>query len=216
MKLLVCNGSPRGRTSNTDILLKPFLEGFEEDSQNTHETVYLNSEDGRKQAITSFVQAELILIGFPLYTDAMPGIVKEFIEALVPVKKELKQFRIMFLIHSGFSEGSHTKYIVRYLDKLSRRLGGTYLGTIRTGGTEGIKVQPAFMTQKLLTQLKIMGRLLAQTGKIDETLINKIVQRERFWKIELFFSEIMSEYMFWNPWLKKNGAFEKRFDKPLI
>ena len=42
MQLLVFNGSPRGKGSNTGVLLKHFLNGFMETLGNTHEIVHLN------------------------------------------------------------------------------------------------------------------------------------------------------------------------------
>ena len=36
--------------------------------------------------VQAFADAECVWLGFPLYTDGMPGIVKTFIEALEPLK----------------------------------------------------------------------------------------------------------------------------------
>ena len=41
MKLAIFNGSPRGNTSNTKILLTHFIKGFEEVKGNTHIVDYL-------------------------------------------------------------------------------------------------------------------------------------------------------------------------------
>ena len=46
MKLTVFNGSPRGKKSNTAILLEHFLKGFMETEGNSYELEYIvNSKD---------------------------------------------------------------------------------------------------------------------------------------------------------------------------
>ena len=83
MKLTVINGSPRGKSSNSKILLDRMLDGFR-----SVETGYIIEEfflKGRKNhlvAAEALQHSDIVIVAFPLYTDAMPGIVKEFIEAI--------------------------------------------------------------------------------------------------------------------------------------
>ena len=42
MRLTVFSGSPRGKRSNSKVLLEHFLSGFSETKGNTHEVFYLN------------------------------------------------------------------------------------------------------------------------------------------------------------------------------
>ena len=46
MKILAINGSPRGKKSNTDRILQPFLEGAREAGADT-ETIYLKGKKHR-------------------------------------------------------------------------------------------------------------------------------------------------------------------------
>jgi multimeric flavodoxin WrbA len=117
MKLLVCNGSPRGVASNTTLLLGHFLAGFWASSGNSHELFQLNADSGRRDALAAFGSADAVLIAFPLYTDAMPGIVKEFMEELALYKGKGGNPALMFMVQSGFPEGSHTRHLVPYLEK---------------------------------------------------------------------------------------------------
>ncbi len=221
MKLTVFNGSPRGRTSNTGILLKHFLLGWEETPGNSVEIFFLNTESDRQSARVAFGKAaagsgKLVLLAFPLYTDAMPGIVKEFIEMLAEYKGRPGNPAIAFMIHSGFGEGSHTKYLPLYLEKLCRRLGSEYLGTIRKGGTEGIRTQPAFLSGPIFALLKELGTGFGKTLKLDEALLKTLAGRDRAKHLELYLTERLAEHLFWNPQLKKNNAFETRLARPYL
>ena len=89
--------------------------------------------------VQAFAGAECVLLGFPLYTDAMPGMVKHFIEALEPLAGRKDNPSLGFLVQSGFPEGLHSRYVERYLEKLAERLGCPYLGTIVKGNGEGVR-----------------------------------------------------------------------------
>ena len=43
MKLTIFNGSPRGKVSNTKVLVDQFLDGFMKGSGNSYKIVYLNT-----------------------------------------------------------------------------------------------------------------------------------------------------------------------------
>ncbi|MCU0611630.1 MAG: NAD(P)H-dependent oxidoreductase, partial [Candidatus Eisenbacteria bacterium] len=179
MKLTVCNGSPRGTGSNTGLLLEHFITGFEETAGNSHELFHLNRSDWRESAAKAFGGAETVLLAYPLYTDAMPGIVKEFLERLACYRGRPHNPRLLFLVQSGFPEGSHTSHVPRYHEKLARRLGCDYVGTIRRGGIEGIRAQPPSMNRKLFGRFMDLGRGFGRDGRLDEGLLAKLRGRER-------------------------------------
>jgi len=85
MQLAVFNGSPRGRKGNSKIVLDHFLSGFESNPKNSYELYYLNRLKDAKLFVQAFGEAETVLLVHPLYTDAMPAIVKHFIEQLEPL-----------------------------------------------------------------------------------------------------------------------------------
>jgi multimeric flavodoxin WrbA len=137
-RLVFFNGSPRGRKGNTPLMLEQVAVGFGRPVE-TYHLIRLRETDRMVQA---FAKAESALLGFPLYTDAMPGIVKHFIEALEPLVGRSDNPPLGFLVQSGFPEGLHSRYVERYLEKLAARLGSPYLGTIVKGGGEGTRVMP--------------------------------------------------------------------------
>ena len=85
MRLTFINGSPRGNKSNTGRLMDHFIKGFLETEGNSCEIEYLTKYRRSLTALAEkFAAAENVIIGFPLYVDAMPGSVKEFFETLAP------------------------------------------------------------------------------------------------------------------------------------
>ncbi len=107
----------------------------------------------------------------PLYTDSMPALVAEFIEALEPLVGREGNPRVGFLVQSGFSEALHSRGLERYLAKLAARLGSPYAGTIVKGGGESLQAMPDEALRGLFARLQSLGEQLARDGRFDaETL----------------------------------------------
>ncbi len=170
------------------------------------------------QMVQAFAQAECTIIGFPLYTDAMPGVVKHFIEALEPLLTRAHNPPMGFLVQSGFPEGLHSRYVERYLEKLAAHLGSPYLGTIVKGGGEGTRVMPPQMTQELFTNLQALGASLAGSGCFDPDLLPKIAKPERFpaYLDPVFrvFLRLPIAHGYFDRMLRQNGVYEQRFAQP--
>lgn len=221
MKLTVFNGSPRRETGNSRILLEKFLQGFET-TGGTFEIYYLKDLNDHPRYAELFFQADAVLLIFPLYTDAMPGMVKAFIDELEiqrPVSGEMgARKQLFFLVHSGFPEAKHSALISRYLLKLAKRLNYDCPGVIVKGGSEGIQDMPARATEKLFQQIFQLGSIYGRTGKLDPMVMEKIRGMEKIpcyllpllWVLQV--TGVLN-FMF-NKELKKNGSFEKRYDRP--
>jgi multimeric flavodoxin WrbA len=213
-RLTLFNGSPRGRRGNTPIFLREIAAGFGGPNE-THHLIRLK-ETG--QMVQAFAEAECIILGFPLYTDAMPGVVKHFIEALEPLAGRASNPPVGFVVQSGFPEGLHSRYVERYLEKLAERLGSPYLGTIVKGNGEGVRIMPPEATQSLFNHLQVVGASLAERGSFDPTALQAIAQPERFPAIAGPFFQVFlrlpSGHSYFDGMLKQNGAYERRFARP--
>jgi hypothetical protein len=218
MQLTVYNGSPRGQNSNTRLLLQRFLQGFERQGGGFHRLHYLVKRNDRKQQVEDFAGAPgPVLLAFPLYTDCMPGLVKDFIEDLRPLCGREGLPPALFLVQSGFPEARHSRFVERYLEKLTRRLGCEYLGTMVRGGVEGIQSMPAIMTRKLYGLMEKLGAGLAETGRLDPDFLRRLAQPETLsptarWLHDNLFYRMTNSY--WNNMLKKNNALHCREDRP--
>ena len=216
--LTIFNGSPRGNKGNTPIMLEQFGEGFASVPGHTYDLHNLNRLNDHKKFRGMFSDAESIWMGFPLYTDAMPGMVKAFIEALEALRGRENNPPIGFLVQSGFPEALHSRYVERYLERLASRLKAPYLGTIVKGGGEGVRMMPANRNAKLFTTLQGLGRGLAQTGYLDPELLPEIAGVERYaallGPVFKIFLRTSAASWYWDSQLKENGVYEERFAKP--
>jgi multimeric flavodoxin WrbA len=214
--ITIFNGSPRGKKGNTPIMLGEFQKGFNIDGEIHHLVMAKDIGDH----VQAFRDADCVWLGFPLYTDGMPGLVKNFIEALEPLKDRENNPPIGFLVQSGFPEGIHSRYVERYLFALSRKLRAPYLGTIIKGNGEGTRLRPREHLEGLFDQLQSLGRNLREQGELDQEILNELAKPVRFPRIlgpvyRLFLRTKMSHAYFDNL-LSANDAYERRNDQPFL
>jgi len=218
MKLVIINGSPRNRKSNSRILAEQFLEGFNKIDKEEADIYFLASRKHREEAVEAFSKNNTILFIFPLYTDAMPGIVKEFFEKIY-LEPKVKDRKIGYIVQSGFPESKHSVFLEKYLEKFTtKRLGAIYLGTVIRGGVEGIQIMPPRMTAKLFSSFRDLGEHFASTGEFSDEIKQKLGKPYTLSRKRLIFFRLISltelNNFYWNSRLRKHGAYEKRFDKP--
>jgi hypothetical protein len=214
--LTLFNGSPRGRKGNTAIFLREIAAGFGGPGE-THHLVRLNDTD---KMVAAFAEAECVILGFPLYTDSMPGVVKHFIEALEPLVRRENNPPIGFVVQSGFPEGLHSRYVERYLERLAGRLGCPYLGTIVKGNGEPVRIMPPKMTANLFANLQAIGAGLAAEGGFDPAILPKIAHPEQFpailGPVFKLFLRLPIAHSYFDNMLKQNSAYERRFARPFL
>lgn len=219
-RLLVLNGSPRGKSGNTPIMLQKIADGFMSAGGTTVETLHLTQVKDQQSFAQAYCKADCVLLGFPLYTDGMPGIVKEFIEVLAHFENRKENPPMAFLVQSGFPEAAHSRHVERYLGSLAQRLNSPYLGTIVRGGSEGVRMMPDSMNRKLFKALNSLGAQLAQEGAFDSNLVREIASVEKYPAVLIPIFKLLLKFpftqMYWDSQLKKNGAFERRFDQPYL
>ena len=218
--LLLLNGSPRGASSNSMKMLSRVAEGWERTSGGTVEVLHLARRADFERAVEAYPEADTVLLGMPLYTDAMPSLVKSYIEELAPCVGLPSNPRMAFLVQSGFSEAMHSRGVERYFEKLARRLGSPYAGTIVRGGGESLRSMPDEANKKLWARLAALGESLARDGRFDVALLPQVAGVERFnaptaaalrlalkWPLPL---------VMWNSELKRNGTLERRDARPYM
>ena len=108
----------------------------------------------------------------------------------------------------------------RYLEKLSKRLGSPYLGTIVKGNGEGVRAMPAEANRPLFEGLQALGAGLAREGRLDPEILARLAQPERFpaylGPVFQVFLRLPVAHGHFDEMLKKNGAFERRFARPFV
>jgi hypothetical protein len=217
MQLTFINASPRGTKSNTGILMEHFIRGFLETPGNTCDVEYLVKYRKNLKALSEkFSQAQNVILGFPLYIDAMPAALKAFLEVLAPLSGRQDLPALGFLIQCGFPETAHTRFAGRYCEKFARRIGCRPLGLILKGGCEGLAIQPSFLTEKYFSLFAMLGQNFGKTGSLDETLLAKLARPEHLKPENLDQIIPFINQALWDAQLEKNGVLDKSFARPLM
>lgn len=216
MQLTFINASPRGTKSNTGILMEHFIRGFLETSGNSCDVEYLIKYRKDLKALSEkFSQAQNVILGFPLYIDAVPASVKAFLEDLAPLSGRQDLPALGFLIQCGFPETAHTRFAGRYCEKFARRIGCRSLGLILKGGCEGLAIQPSFLTEKYFSLFAMLGQNFGKTGSLDETLLAKLARPEHLNPENLAQIIPFINSSLWDAQLEKNGVLDQSFARPL-
>ena len=220
--LLLLNGSPRGERSNSMKMLARVAEGWQRGGGSPPEILHLARHAQFQRAVEAFPAAGTVLLGMPLYTDMMPALVKACIEALAPLINAPisggTNPTLAFLVQSGFPEASHSRPLERYLKKLSLRLGSPYAGTIVHGGGESLQMMPDAANRKLWARLRVLGEQLAHDGQFGAAELKAVAGVERYSRFAVGLASLVCKLpaiqFYWNGMLKKNGAWDERFQAP--
>jgi multimeric flavodoxin WrbA len=167
----------------------------------------------------AFLDADEVLIAFPLYTDSMPGIVKNFFDSLASADiRRLAGKRLAFVIQSGFPESMQSESAAEYCSRLCGRLGCTHAGTIVKAGLEGIRLMPEQATRRLRESFMEAGRELAIDGRFSETLISAMARPRRLSLAGRIIYRLLAltglSNFYWDMMLRKYHAYARRFDAP--
>ncbi len=218
MKLLLINGSPRGEKGSTAMLLNAFATGVKKVDNIEINTLTLcrTKSDNEKQ--NAFLAADIVILAFPLYTDAMPALTKSFIEALAPLRGNCKKQSLGFIVQSGFPEACQSRAIERYNKKLSDRLGCNYVGCVIRGNCNRLEEQPGFVTKPLFKHFENIGKSLGQNGIPDPILLKKLAKPERLGPVTRIIGQMLNltplPNLFWDRELKKNNVYKERDRRP--
>ncbi|NLI14551.1 NAD(P)H-dependent oxidoreductase [Pelotomaculum propionicicum] len=133
MKILAVNGSPRGEKGNTDRILQPFLEGAREAGGET-ETIYLKDQkinhctgcftcwtrtpgvcvhkDDMPALLEKMKAADVLVYATPLYIFTVTGLMKNFMDRVIPLLKPSIIKRGDQYIHPMRHEGIWPKRVI--------------------------------------------------------------------------------------------------------
>ena len=129
MKILLINGSPKGKRSNSLKLAYSFIEGFKNGCTDDEESISIDElhvasmniaackgcfacwqktpgicciKDDMQKVIGKLIDADLILWSFPLYYFNVPGILKNLIDRQLPMSLPFMSSK-----QNGYGSGSH-------------------------------------------------------------------------------------------------------------
>jgi multimeric flavodoxin WrbA len=219
MKRLLVNGSPRGVKSNSRLICGWLAEGYAQAGAEAPDIFDLVPAKGVETLREAFLVADEAMIVFPLYTDSVPGILKNFIDSLEGADPaRLKGKRVGWAVQSGFPESVHSEAVAAYLKRLSTRLGFNFLGVLIKGNGEGLRLMPAQATAGLRTKFAAAAMSLAQGGAMPPDIIERMAKPRTygfFGKLALAFMSFTGlQNIYFDVMLKKHGASKRSFDRP--
>ncbi len=214
MNRLILNGSPKGssKSSSTQIFINHFIKDMKEKP----EVRYIAKEDPKELA-TSMQSFDTVLIVMPLYIHAMPSGVMKLIEHMEPAAR--KEQSIGFMIQAGFPESMQEKYIVAYLEALTKRLRYHYLGTV-VKGTSAFIYRGPHQYEKLFQGLVDLGLVFEETGAFDEGITKRFAEPYALNPPILLIFKVLSKLglidRVWKTILKENNALQHALDRPFL
>jgi hypothetical protein len=222
MNRIAINASPRGKRSNSRLLISWIDEGL----QASLPVLDLADLDSLPAQLDAFLAADEAVIVMPLYTDQAPGIFVRFVDGIADrlgadragTEARLRGKRVGFVVQSGFPESIHSETLRDWLLRLCERLGFQSLGVAIKGGVEGIRMQPEGSRGKLKGRFMALGAAMGRGEVFPAEILERMARPRKFGPLlrlaarALMPTGLMNFY--WNYMLKKHGAWERRFDAP--
>ena len=214
MNTIILNGSPKGNKEKcaSYFLAKAFIR------QMTEPVDIIPLAGADYEQVSSMVAgADNILFFFPNYIHAMPGVMKKYMEVMPAAGKEGQA--LGFVVQAGYMETVEEEILIRHLEIYSRKKGYRYLGTVAKGEAAGIGIFPEKFG-KLADRFAAFGAAFEKEGVFPEKFIHEFGKP---YELSWFLAAIINVLNFtglgnmgWNIFLKKNNAYDKRYDRPYL
>lgn len=217
MRLLICNGSPGGRASVSELMADAIHAGFESGGGESA-VLHLAEPRDMKRAIEGFATADAVLVVAPLFTESMPALVKAFIESVAESTSGEKSPALGFVIHVRYGESGAASELVRYYERLGARLGCRYLGCAVRGRSQALAGMTSEVALDVLEPLRRIGAQLARGEAFGEQEVKGLAEpvrlsaRTAMLRRAWYYLPI-SQRQF-DSQLRANGAFHRRFVRP--
>jgi len=216
MTISIFNGSPRGQNSNSTVIIKWIIENMSSD----YYPLLLKNYQDLDKYITEMMQSEKILIVFPLYTDAMPGIVMKFFEEIYANKDHLQHKKYLFVVHSGFPEAKQSYPVREYLKSFMSKVDGELIDVVINGGSEATRLQPEKAQKKKRQAYNNIGVCFEKDLEIGEQDKRILATPIKLSKFAVFVNTLLMKTgvmnIYWDILLRKNKVKDISFDKPYL
>jgi len=212
MKITVFNGSPRGENGNTHFIVSEFCKGAA-DAGAEIEHVFLAKkniehclgcyacwirtpgvcvhDDDMKELNEKFAAADLVVFATPVYIDNVTGIMKDFMDRMIPMANphfdkdetgecthtfpndDARPRKFMVISNCGFPEQSHFQVLRLLFRRIMRNFSAELVGEIYRGGGEMFRDKNMRASAFVLPYRELLykaGREVVEEGRVsDET-----------------------------------------------
>jgi len=207
LKIVAFNGSPRGRKSNTDAIASAFLEGAQEAGAQTQSFFLAEhkikhclgclhcwlktpgkcvQKDGMEPLLDAFIHADIAIMASPLYVDNVSGLMKNFIDRLIPYmnphfvmtesgetgheKSATPHPDFIVISNCGYPEQSQFQVLRLLFRRIARNMNARLVAEIYrgSGGIFGAREHPMIkpIVEEYLALVKQAGGQVVREGKI--------------------------------------------------
>ena len=197
--VILLNCSFRGEKSNSNY----FLGLLEQQLDVPCERISLAKMKKFDELKSKLVDADVLVLGMPLYVDSIPAQVIDLMERLYEEKSEkLKKLRVYVVTNLGFYEASQTEIELAIVKNWCVKMGMTYGGGLAVGAGEMMgSLRNVPMDQGPNTEMGEAIKKLATTIK-EGAVIEDIYTEPTGFPKRMY---LMAAQMNWAPQAKKFG-----------
>ena len=210
MKITAINGSPKANGGVSEIIIRQMekILGTEVDTYNARRLV---KDETPREAFAEMLNADVILIVFPLYVDSLPSPLIELLMQLSTATYDGigKKPKIYTIINCGFYESEQTRLAIDMIEHFANHAGlawgyglGIGCGPMLVAMGENWQKGPAGSVHKALAD---MANGIKKQADRDNTFI--VLRFPRF-------AYKAAGHMSWRSVAKKNGVMKTIRAKP--
>ena len=165
MKIVIINGSPRGKKSNSEILIKYLCSLLEEHQINKY---YLFSSKIHSEIKSEIHNADVLIFSFPLYIDSIPSSLLDILLKFEEEKIVNSKTKIYCIANNGFFEGKQNQLAILQMKNWCQKTGAEWGQGIGIGAGEILSYVEKVPLGK--GPLKNLGKVLEQFTNNIKTL----------------------------------------------
>lgn len=178
-KLMIVNGSPRAPKSNSKTYIQAFLSAWQGEWEQ-YQAVSRRPEACFRQ----LRECSDLLLAFPLYTDGLPSVLMEFLQAML-AQEEPFSLKVHVLINCGFQEPDQNDVAVDMIRLFCKRAGCTFGSCLRMSCGEAFPTTPlmALAKRKIRALAAAIARGTPRQLKVSMPLTRRMFlsAADRYW-----------------------------------
>ena len=165
MKIGIVNGSPRGKKSNSEILIKYLCSLLEGHKINKY---YSFSSKINSEIKSEIHNADVLIFSFPLYIDSIPSSLLDILLKFEEEKIINSKTKIYCIVNNGFFEGKQNQLAILQMKNWCQKTGVEWGQGIGIGAGEILSYVEKVPLGK--GPLKNLGKVLEQFTNNIKTL----------------------------------------------
>ena len=165
MKIGIINGSPRGKKSNSEILIKYLCSLLEGHKINKY---YSFSSKINSEIKSEIHNADVLIFVFPLYVDSIPSHLLDTIVKFEEEKIINSKTKIYCIVNNGFFEGKQNQLAILQMKNWCKKIGAEWGQGVGIGAGEILSYLEKVPLGK--GPLKNLGKALNQLSNNIKTL----------------------------------------------